>query len=55
MVAVVQLAIMLGATVGGILFDASGYQATFGVSAALLIIAAILAVLAARTDQTFAS
>jgi predicted MFS family arabinose efflux permease len=26
MVAVVQLAIMLGATVGGILFDASGYR-----------------------------
>lgn len=51
MVAVVQLAIMLGATVGGILFDTSGYQATFGASAAVLIIAAVLAMLAARADR----
>lgn len=51
MVAVVQLAITLGATVGGVLFDASGYQATFGMSAALLLIAAILAVLAARAAR----
>jgi predicted MFS family arabinose efflux permease len=51
MVAVVQLAIMLGATMGGMLFDASGYQATFGASAALLIIAAVLAMLAARADR----
>ena len=33
MVAVVQLAIALGSTVGGILFDHSGYQATFVFSA----------------------
>jgi predicted MFS family arabinose efflux permease len=44
MVAVIQLAIMLGATVGGVLFDASGYASTFGVSAALLLVAALLAV-----------
>lgn len=50
MVAVVQLAIMLGATVGGILFDANGYQATFGMSAALLVIAAILAALTGRAS-----
>ncbi|MBU9589941.1 MFS transporter [Burkholderia multivorans] len=57
MVAVVQIAIMLGATVGGALFDAIGYQATFGTSAALLIVAAILAILTARsgTRKTFAS
>ncbi|EEE05446.1 MFS transporter [Burkholderia multivorans] len=57
MVAVVQVAIMLGATVGGVLFDAIGYQATFGTSAALLIVAAILAILTARsgTRKTFAS
>ena len=43
MVAVVQLAIALGATVGGLLFDLSGYQATFVVSAILLVVAASLA------------
>ena len=43
MVAVVQLAITLGATFGGLLFDASGYQATFAASACLLVIAAGLA------------
>jgi predicted MFS family arabinose efflux permease len=51
-VAVVQLAIMLGAGVGGLLFDASGYQASFGMSAVLLVIAAVLAALAARAGQT---
>ncbi|WP_155739214.1 MFS transporter [Ralstonia solanacearum] len=54
MVAIIQLAIMLGATVGGILFDTSGYRATFGTSAALLVAAAVLATLTAwseaRTD-----
>ncbi len=49
MVAIIQLAIMLGATVGGVLFDTSGYQATFGASAALLAIATILAILTARS------
>ena len=29
MVAVIQLAIALGSTVGGMLFDGSGYQSTF--------------------------
>jgi predicted MFS family arabinose efflux permease len=48
MVAVVQLAIMLGALVGGLLFDASGYRATFGMSAVLLVLASVLAALAAR-------
>jgi predicted MFS family arabinose efflux permease len=48
MVAVVQLAIMLGATVGGLLFDASGYRATFTMSAVLLLAASTLAVLASR-------
>jgi len=49
MVAVVQLAIMLGATLGGLLFDASGYRATFHLSACLLVAAAVLAVLAGRS------
>ncbi|MBP0494254.1 MFS transporter [Pararoseomonas indoligenes] len=43
MVAVVQLAITLGATVGGLLFDASGYRTTFVFSAVLLLLAAVLA------------
>jgi predicted MFS family arabinose efflux permease len=47
-VAVVQLAIMLGATVGGLLFDASGYRATFYMSAVLLVASAGLSALAAR-------
>jgi predicted MFS family arabinose efflux permease len=48
MVAVIQLAITLGAVVGGFLFDMSGYRMTFVTSAALLLIAAVLAVLTAR-------
>jgi predicted MFS family arabinose efflux permease len=52
MVAVVQLAIMLGATVGGMLFDAAGYRATFGSSAALLVAAAVLAIMTARASRT---
>jgi predicted MFS family arabinose efflux permease len=43
MVAVVQLAIMLGATLGGLLFDSLGYQASFIMSAGVLVIAALLA------------
>jgi predicted MFS family arabinose efflux permease len=43
MVAVVQLAITLGATLGGVLFDAAGYRATFGMSAVLLVLASLLA------------
>ncbi|WP_406947707.1 MFS transporter [Psychrobacter vallis] len=42
MVAVVQLAIALGSTLGGVLFDHSGYQATFIFSAIILVISAFL-------------
>lgn len=42
MVAVVQLAIALGSTLGGLLFDSSGYHSTFIVSAAVLLLAAFL-------------
>jgi predicted MFS family arabinose efflux permease len=52
MVAVIQLAIALGAIVGGFLFDANGYHATFGASAILLVAAAVVSILAARTDRT---
>ena len=42
MVAVVQLAIAVGSTIGGLLFDRSGYQSTFIASAAVLLLAAFL-------------
>ncbi|AZF11152.1 Transcription regulatory protein opdE [Pseudomonas sp. R2-37-08W] len=48
MVAIIQLAIAAGATVGGVAFDLSGYQATFELSAALLVVATVLAYLASR-------
>lgn len=48
MVAIVQLAIALGATVGGVVFDLSGYRATFELSATLLVVAAVFALMAAR-------
>lgn len=51
MVAVIQLAITLGASLGGMLFDGWGYQATFLASAALLIASALIAVLAARNPR----
>lgn len=48
LVAVVQLAITAGASAGGLLFDARGYEATFGLSAAILCGSAILAFVAWR-------
>ena len=51
MVAVVQLAIGLGSTVGGLLFDMNGYQSTFVLSAVLLLISAFLALLTSRADR----
>ncbi|WEJ07881.1 MFS transporter [Pseudomonas sp. FJ2-5-13] len=48
MVAIIQLAIAAGATVGGVAFDLSGYRATFELSAALLVVATLLAYLASR-------
>jgi len=52
MVAVIQLAIALGSTVGGLLFDGSGYQSTFIVSAIVLLFGAFLTVLAARSQAS---
>jgi predicted MFS family arabinose efflux permease len=52
MVAVVQLAIASGAALGGFLFDGNGYQATFEASAAILLVAAGLAMAAARTGRS---
>ena len=48
MVAIIQLAIAAGATVGGAAFDLSGYRATFELSAGLLVVATLPAYLASR-------
>jgi predicted MFS family arabinose efflux permease len=52
MVATVQLSIALGSALGGLLFDAGGYRATFASSAGLLIIAAVLVVATAHAQRT---
>jgi predicted MFS family arabinose efflux permease len=49
MVAVIQLAITLGASLGGLLFDGIGYRATFGASAMILVLSAVVALLASRS------
>lgn len=51
MVAVIQLAIALGSTVGGLLFDAGGHTNAFAASAALLGLAALLAAWTARENK----
>ena len=48
MVAMIQLCIALGSTIGGMLFDGGGYQITFMASATLLLVAAVLALLTSR-------
>lgn len=48
-VAVVQLSIALGSTLGGLLFDHSGYQSTFMFSAVLLAVCAILTALTRKS------
>ena len=55
MVAVIQLAIALGSTVGGLLFDTSGYQSTFVASAAVLLLAAALTFLTSRSQVSRAT
>ncbi|WP_084238402.1 MFS transporter [Sphingomonas asaccharolytica] len=55
LVAIVQLAITLGAAGGGLLFDAAGYRATFLASAALLAAGALLAALDAREPDNVAA
>jgi predicted MFS family arabinose efflux permease len=47
MVAVIQLAIALGASAGGLLFDHAGYEATFALSAFILVVSAAAAGLCA--------
>jgi predicted MFS family arabinose efflux permease len=55
MVAVIQLAITAGTSAGGFLFDASGYQSTFGLSAAILCGSALLAFLGWRSSHSKAN
>ena len=51
MVAVVQLSIALGSTVGGLLFDGQGYQGTFIFSAGALLVGAVLVFFTRRADH----
>ena len=48
LVAVIAVALV---SFGGVVFDLSGYRATFGMSATLLVVAAVLAMLAARAGS----
>jgi len=54
MVAIVQLAITLGATMGGIVFDAAGPRAEFLTSAGLLAVAAVSALAIGRAHRGMA-
>lgn len=51
MVAVVQLAIAVGSTLGGVLFDANGYRSTFVASAVVLLFGAFLTYRASRDSS----
>jgi predicted MFS family arabinose efflux permease len=55
MVAVIQLAITLGASVGGLLFDGWGYQGAFAASAGILMLSALAALLASRRANSAAA
>jgi predicted MFS family arabinose efflux permease len=55
MVAVIQLAITLGATAGGMLFDYSGYRSTFLLAAVLLCGSAGMAVMARKAGAAKAT
>ena len=52
MVAIIQLAVMLGAIVGGTLFDAWGYRGPFSLAAGLLVVASLLAIVTSRIGVT---
>ena len=52
MVAVIQLSIAIGSTLGGLLFDTSGYQTTFIASAAILLLSALFTGLTSRTTPS---
>lgn len=50
MVAVIQLSIALGSTVGGLVFDSMGWKSTFFLSAVLLLGAGVMTVLTSRQN-----
>ena len=52
MVAVIQLSIALGSTVGGLLFDSHGYQSTFVASAIVLLLGAAVTVLTSHATPS---
>jgi predicted MFS family arabinose efflux permease len=54
MVAVVQLSIGLGSTVGGLLFDSHGYRSTFIFSAGVLVLGSILVLMTLGTERRHA-
>ncbi|RPH13055.1 MAG: MFS transporter [Alteromonadaceae bacterium TMED7] len=51
MVAIIQLSIALGLTLGGVLYDLEGYMTTFAASALILLVASTLAVWTARLSR----
>jgi predicted MFS family arabinose efflux permease len=53
LVATIQLAITVGASLGGVLFDTTGWWATFGFAAVLLMFSSILAAVAGRMQQSY--
>lgn len=57
MVAVIQLAIALGATAGGVVYELNGYEGTFSLSAAILCASAAFAYIAwrARSQRSIAA
>jgi len=48
MVAIIQFGITLGASIGGVLYDTEGYQATFLLSATILILSGLSALMVWR-------
>jgi predicted MFS family arabinose efflux permease len=52
MVAVIQMCIALGSVIGGVLFDGSGYRTVFIASAALLLLASVLALRTSLTNRS---
>ena len=51
LVAIIQLAIGFGSTIGGVLFDHSGYQSTFYLSAMILTLSLFLVIFCAKRPQ----
>jgi predicted MFS family arabinose efflux permease len=51
MVAVVQLSIAMGSTLGGLLFDHGGYRSTFIASAAVLLLSAFITFLISQRNK----